>query len=310
MKRYPSYLTNLVTYLLIHLLIFIIFITGLGCGLALNLTPQLSGLMSEPTPSRTWRRVSLPTLTPTPAPISEASQTSNTQTAPQRPAQWPNPVVSPTLLSNVAPPAIQVTATFSDFRPIQAGVHQPAPSATPVLFEPEPAAISTQSTPLAFTATPSPTFTPRPTVNISPVHTPLSHPMPTPSPTLTPWPGYDFMLAEFYNSPTTNSFLLVYVAVVDPQEIPIGDMKIVGTRLDHNLTYESPLTTWHYEGYNAPGEHIKSGNVKFEPPGGIESTSWLLHLEDARGQRQSEDIPFDVDENNKQWYFIKFRRKF
>ena len=117
------------------------------------------------------------------------------------------------------------------------------------------------------------------------------------------------MLAEFFNSPTTNSFLVMYVAVVDPNEIPIGGMKIVGTRLDHNLTYESPLSTWYYEGYNAPGQVIKSGNVKFEPPGGIETSSWIIHLEDANGNRMSEDVPFDTAQTDKQWYFVKFRRK-
>jgi hypothetical protein len=118
------------------------------------------------------------------------------------------------------------------------------------------------------------------------------------------------MLAEFYNSPTTNSFIVIYVAIVDPSEIPIGDMKVVGTRSDYNLTYESPLSTWHYEGYNAPGEVVKSGNVKFEPPGGIETTKWVLHLEDKNGKRVSEDVPFNTDQNDKQWYFIKFKRKF
>lgn len=118
------------------------------------------------------------------------------------------------------------------------------------------------------------------------------------------------MLAEFYNSPTTNSFLMIYVAIVDPAEIPIGGLKVVGTRRDHNLTYESPLSTWYYEGYNAPGEVIKSGNVKFEPPGRIEDTAWVIHLEDAWGQRLSVDVPFDTTQANKQWYFIKFRRKF
>jgi hypothetical protein len=122
--------------------------------------------------------------------------------------------------------------------------------------------------------------------------------------------AFDFLLAEFFNSPTTNSFLVIYVAIVDPNEIPIGDMKVVGTRLDYNLTYESPLSTWFYEGYNAPGEVIKSGNVKFEPPGGIESANWVLHLEDANGQRMSEDVPFNTDQNDKQWYFIKFKRVF
>jgi hypothetical protein len=118
------------------------------------------------------------------------------------------------------------------------------------------------------------------------------------------------MVAEFFNSPTTNSFLVMYVAIVDAKEIPIGGMKIVGTRLDHNLTYESPLSTWHYEGYNAPGHVTKTGNVKFEPPAGMENTSWIIHLEDAQGNRHSAEIPFDVDQNDKQWYFIKLKRKY
>jgi hypothetical protein len=166
------------------------------------------------------------------------------------------------------------------------------------------------------TDTPLPTETPLPTDTPLPTHTPLPvllaqiSPVATPAPIPTLAPQYDFLLGEFFNSPTSNNFLLIYVAIVDPQEIPIGDMKVVGTRLDHNLTYESPLSTWHYEGYSAPGEVVKSGNVKFEPPGGIETTDWVLHLEDNHGQRLSEDVPFRVDAGNKQWYFIKFRRKF
>jgi hypothetical protein len=143
-----------------------------------------------------------------------------------------------------------------------------------------------------------------------PIVTPVPSPAVSPTPTATPLPQYDFMLAEFYNSPTSNNFLMIYVAIVDPGEIPIGGMKVVGTRLDHNLTYDSPVSTWRYEGYNAPGEHIKSGNVKFEPPGGIETTKWVVHLEDAHGNRQSDDIPFEVNEDDKQWYFIKLRRRF
>jgi hypothetical protein len=118
------------------------------------------------------------------------------------------------------------------------------------------------------------------------------------------------MLGEFYNSPTTNSFMVMYVAIVDANNVPIGDMKVVGTRLDHNLTYQSPLSTWYFEGYNAPGEVQKSGNVKFEPPGGIETTKWIVRLEDANGARLSEDIPFNTDQNDKQWYFLMFRRKY
>lgn len=193
-----------------------------------------------------------------------------------------------TLPSPTATPSFTPTDT-----PTETPIPTDTPTASPTL-PPTP-------TPLP-TATPAPTSTPRPT----PVPAPTEPPVPTP----TPVPEYDFMLAEFFNSPTSNSFLVMYVAVVDANEIPIGDMKIIGTRLDHNLTYDSPLSTWHYEGYNAPGEVIKSGNVKFEPPGGIETTSWVLHLEDAHGVRQSDDIPFDTAENDKQWYFIKLKRKY
>lgn len=310
MKRYPNLLTDTLAYLLIHLLIFIIFITGLGCGLALDLAPQLSRLISDPTPSRTWRRVGLPTLTPTPELPSEAHHPASTPTtAAQLPTQMLGPVASPTLSSHTTPVA-QVNPAFSNLSPVQLSIHQQAPSATPLPRDFEPTVTST-STNNTFHPTQTLLPTPTPTLITRLTATRLLLPTALPSPAPTPHqPNYDFLLAEFYNSPTTNSFLLVYVAVVDPNDIPIGDMKIVGTRQDHNLTYASPPTKWHYEGYNAPGEHIKSGNVKFEPPGGLESTSWVLHLEDAHGQRQSEDISFDVDENNKQWYFIKFRRKF
>jgi hypothetical protein len=160
---------------------------------------------------------------------------------------------------------------------------------------------------------PAPAPAPAPVVVASTFSSPVNPPAQSPPPAAVAAPvdsGYDFLLAEFFNSPTTNAILVIYVAIVDPNEIPIGDIKVVGTRLDHNLTYESPLSTWHFEGYNAPGEVIKSGNVKFEPPSGMETTNWVLHLEDPSGRRLSEDVPFNTDVNNKQWYFIKFKRKF
>jgi hypothetical protein len=61
---------------------------------------------------------------------------------------------------------------------------------------------------------------------------------------------------------------------------------------------------------NAPGEVLKSGNVKFEPPGGIEDTNWIVHLADANGNRLSDDVPFTTSIDGKQWYFLKFRRQY
>lgn len=227
------------------------------------------------------------------------------------------------VLSNLIIGLIDVISQSSlDFLPASA----PSPTSLPTLTPtPLPSATPSPTITLTPTETPLPTNTPIPTLTptrpptplptatatptFAPTATPAPAPTDTPLPSPTPFPEYDFLLNEFYNSPTTNHFLVIYVAVVDINEIPIGDMKVVGTRLDHNLTYESPLTTWHYEGYNAPGEHIKSGNTKFEPPGGIETTSWVLHLVDAHGNRMSDEVRFDVDENNRQWYFIKFKRK-
>ncbi|MCB9078434.1 MAG: hypothetical protein H6631_12620 [Anaerolineaceae bacterium] len=206
--------------------------------------------------------------------------------------------------------AVTRRAKLATFTPTPTETSTATPTSTP----------TETSTP---TQTPLPTDTPTPTITptstntppptntpVPPLPTPVPSPTETPFPTATPEPEYDFLLGEFFNSPTTNPFMVMYVAIVDMNEIPIGDMKVIGTRLDHNLTYESPLSTWYFEGYNAPGEVIKSGNVKFEPPGGIEATDWIIYLADANGARLSADVPFHTDPNDKQWYFIKFRRKF
>ncbi len=214
------------------------------------------------------------------------------------------------LLSAVSLPTVTPTQTrLPTFTPTPSQTPTPTPTTTPT-----ETSTPTNTTTSTTTPTPTDTATPLPpTAAPTPTDVPTATPVPPPTatslPTETPVPEYDFLLAEFFNSPTTNSFLVMYVAIVDPDEIPIGGMKIVGTRLDHNLTYESPLSTWFYEGYNAPGDVIKSGNVKFEPPGGIETTSWVIHLADTQGNRMSADVPFETDANAKQWYFVKFKHK-
>ena len=265
-----SYRSNLLIY---FLLVFII--AGPACSMA----QRIAGGLKRPTPVHHRRLVNLP--------AAPAKSANGGVSQPQRQAVLPTLGAEP-----VSPVPLNVVAVLDE----------------------------TTVAPLQAVATPTSYSVPAPTATLLPPNTPIPPqaavpvvvPWPTATlpPTATPSPAYAFSLAEFYNSPTTNSFLMVYVAVVDPNEIPIGDMKIVGTRQDQNLTYESPLSMWFYEGHSAPGEVIKSGNTKFEPPGGIETTSWVLHLEDDHGNRQSADIPFDVDANNKQWYFIKLRRNF
>lgn len=254
-------------------------IAGLNQSLRQNNTG--SAQPGQPTPTRTRRPTATPPLSPVENMLGNLDELINGATPTPSRTPLPTFTTTPTPTNTPTP-----TAT-------------PLPTDTPTVT-PTPTETAT--------ATPSPTPTETPPPVFRPP-APTATPAPPPEPTATPVPQYDFLLGEFFNSPTTNSFLVIYVAIVDPNEIPIGDMKIIGTRLDHNLTYESPLSTWHYEGYSAPGEVIKSGNVKFEPPGGIETTSWVLYLADANGSRMSEDVKFDVDATNKQWYFIKFKRK-
>jgi len=257
--------------------------------------------------------------TPTLIPLSFDVFKDNPIPAAGGPVRRPKPTVTPTpepglvasLLENIGPSQPEPTRTpLPTLTPTPTNTPTPTPTLTPTPL-PSPTATATPTITPTPTQTATPTQTPIPTdTPPPPTATPIPPPTATPLPTATPEPEYDYLLAEFFNSPTTNSFLVMYVSIVDAKEIPIGGMKIVGTRLDHNLTYESPLSTWHFEGYNAPGEVVKTGNVKFEPPAGMESTSWIFHLEDANGVRYSPDIPFDVDENNKQWYFVKFKRKY
>jgi hypothetical protein len=106
---------------------------------------------------------------------------------------------------------------------------------------------------------------------------------------------------------TTNHFLSGYIAIVNHQEIPIGGLKAVGVFEPGGGHYETTLSKWFFEGYSAPGAVIKTGSVKFEPPGGIQPGSWLIHLENEWGQRFSEEVAIATNPDDKRWFFIKFK---
>lgn len=97
------------------------------------------------------------------------------------------------------------------------------------------------------------------------------------------------------------------MAIVNAQEIPIGGMKVVGTFEPGGYHYETPLSKWFLEGYSAPGEVLKTGSVKFEPPGGMLKGTWLIHLENEWGERFSEDLAIATDPDNREWFFVKFK---
>ncbi len=205
--------------LIYFLLVFII--TGSAC----SMSQRITGALKPPTAAHHRRLVILPA-----APANSANS---------RTSQLQGQAVLPTLVAEpTAPVPVSLVTALDETTAASSLTLSPVQPAVAI-----PAAYSMP----APTATLLPTNTPVPPQSPAPKFAPL--PTATLPPTATPTPAYDFALAEFYNSPTTNSFLMIYVAVVDLKEIPIGDMKIVGTRQDHNLTYESSLSTWFYEGY-------------------------------------------------------------
>ncbi len=215
----------------------------------------------------------------------------------------------------------QALATYTPaptFTPTALPLKSPTPTAT---WLPWPTPMATD-TPVA-TATAAPIFTPPPTATPPPTNTPAPSQPPatlaprvvaaapstaTPTPSPTPTPGYDYQINEVFFDRTTNPFLTGYVAIVNAQEIPIGGVKAVGVFEPGGQRFESPLSKWMFEGYSAPGDVIKTSSVKFEPPGGIQAGTWLIHLEDEWGARLSEDVAIITNPDTPEWFFVKFRQ--
>lgn len=185
--------------------------------------------------------------------------------------------------------------------------HTPTPTPTPT-FTPTPTATFTPTP----TVTPTPTNTPTPTdtPTVTPTNTPRP-PTATPTVTLTPVPVYDYLVEEFYEDYTSNNFLTMYVAMVNKQEIPIGGLKLVGVFQPGGATHETELSKWHFEGYSvpSPGQVLKTGSVKFEPPGGFHDGKWIVHLQNEAGQRMSADFEFHTSADIPKWYFLKFKSR-
>ena len=203
-------------------------------------------------------------------------------------------------------PATPVIYQFPTARPTSTRVPTwtPVPTATPTQ-SPTPT-----NTP-APTATPTATATPMPSPTSGPASSFARAPVPptaTPTVTLTPTPSYAYQVAEIYQDTTSNLFLTGYIAIVNGQEIPIGGIKAVGSFEPGGQRYESPLSKWFFDVASARGTLVKTGSVKFEPPGGIQAGVWFIHLEDEWGTRLSEDVPVSTDPASPQWFFIKFKQ--
>jgi len=192
----------------------------------------------------------------------------------------PSPTLPPTFTPSVTPTPTNTTI----------------PTSTPMPLPPTPT-----NPPMAMvTATATATLPPNPT---SP-----PQPTATPPPTATSTPSFAYQAREVYTDQTSNPFLTGYIAIVNAQEIPIGDVKTVGNFDPGNLHYESPLSNWFFDVATAPGAGAKTGSVKFEPPGGIQKGTWTIHLEDEGGTHVSDDLTIATDPDNLQWFYVKFQQ--
>lgn len=222
----------------------------------------------------------------------------------------------------VEPIKEKIAGTGGQAQAVEVAVATPRPTFTPtpdwtatptVTLTPMPTATPTNTpfptdTPIPTdTPTPVPTDTPLPTETPPPTNTPKPvPPTATFTPAPPPTPSYPFKIAEGpLWVPTTNSWLVIYFALVDANNVPIGGLKVVGDHTNgiHKVSAESCYQYCESNGYSGT---VKQGNVKFEAP--LESGTWNLYVVDGGGAQVSDVIPMTIDVNNPGWAFMILRR--
>ena len=179
----------------------------------------------------------------------------------------------------------------------------PTPTLTPIPTD-TPTPVPT-NTPVA-TNTPEPTETPVPTNTLPPP--PPAEPTATFTPAPTPTPDYPFKVKEQGNrefQKTNASFISGIVLVTDASGTPLGGYKIVGAN-NASQTYTSAESSWRFDATNGLEGYIKQGNLKFEPPGGYNDSTWTIYLVDSAGSQVSVplSLTFPSDPNQRAWDFI------
>ena len=144
-----------------------------------------------------------------------------------------------------------------------------------------------------------------------PAPPPTATPLPptatfTPAPTATP--NWAFKVREQGNrefQKTNANFISSIVAITDPNNIPIGGHRIVGTN-SAGVRYESAQSSWQFDAVSGLEGYLKFGNVKFEPPGGYNDTTWTIYVVDSAGSQVSAPISltYPSDPNQRAWDFI------
>jgi hypothetical protein len=111
---------------------------------------------------------------------------------------------------------------------------------------------------------------------------------------------------------TTNYHVIsIYVAAVDPGNVPIGGLKMVGDHTPSGRHVESPPSDWNWSVANCLNcSYVKQGNIKFEP-GPQEDGTWNVYLADGNGTQVSATISLSYSSDPNQWVydFLLFRKE-
>jgi hypothetical protein len=155
--------------------------------------------------------------------------------------------------------------------------------------------------PIAVAQAAAPPPAPPPT---APPPPPQEPPTPAPPPT----PSYAFRIVEEGNrqfQKTTATFISGIVLITDANGTPLGGYRVVGTN-SAGERYESAQSTWRHDALNGLEGYIKQGNLKFEPPGGYNDTTWTIYVVDSNGSQVSapKALTYPSDPNQRAWDFI------
>lgn len=217
----------------------------------------------------------------------------------------PSPTLRPTFTPTLEPGAVRLPVAEV------AAINDPNLPAA----ERPPTDVPTPVPTITSSATPAPTDTPLPTDTPIPTSTLPAPPTDPPAPpTSTPEPSFPFTVVEVGNrefQKTTYHGITIYVAAISPDNVPIGDLKVVGDHLPSGLHAVSGPSDWSWSVVNCLDcDYIKQGNLKFEP-GSFSEGVWNVYLADSGGNQLSPvvSLSYSTDPNQWVWDFIIFRQK-
>lgn len=130
---------------------------------------------------------------------------------------------------------------------------------------------------------------------------------------IAPTPAFPFSIAEQGNRAfqTTNHHpIVIFVAVVNEKNIPLGGYKVIGDHTPSGRHVESTLTEPDWSQVNCLScGYIKQGNVKLEP-GNFEDGIWNIYLADINDRQLSPVVPlsYSADPSTWVWDFVLFKR--